>query len=181
MLVCPSRLTVNSPSRAVKRSTTVGWRCSPKPRAPTRAVPQRHGVGDGPGGHLEGLVDPCGFGRHWTDCVGHLRFETSRGAWAKRRHQLPQKWQDRHGSGWVVQGAWVVILAVWRSSGFHCFGSSRTERPTPLHLPEQPQITTLAYLSSSRSISNSPKFRLSGCPQNSPIRSTRSRSGRRRT
>jgi hypothetical protein len=30
--------------------------------------------------------------------------------WAKRRQKLPQKWQDRHGSGWVVQGAWVAII-----------------------------------------------------------------------
>jgi hypothetical protein len=36
----------------------------------------------------------------------------------------------------------------------------------------KPQSTALAYLSSSKSISNSPKFRVSGCPQNSPIRST---------
>jgi fatty acid desaturase len=31
-------------------------------------------------------------------------------AWAKRRQKLPQEWQERHGSKWVVQGAWVGIL-----------------------------------------------------------------------
>jgi hypothetical protein len=30
--------------------------------------------------------------------------------WAKRRQKLPREWQERHGSNWVVQGAWVGIL-----------------------------------------------------------------------
>jgi hypothetical protein len=44
-----------------------------------------------------------------------------------------------------------------------------------------PNTTTRAALSYPRSISNSPKVRVSGFPQNSPIRSACSRSGRRRT
>jgi len=52
----------------------------------------------------------------------------------------------------------------------------------PVHLREQPEYKApRTALSSSRSISSSPKVRVSGCPQNSPIRSARSRSGRRRT
>lgn len=30
--------------------------------------------------------------------------------WARQRHKLPKEWQERHGSRWVVQGAWVGIL-----------------------------------------------------------------------
>jgi hypothetical protein len=30
--------------------------------------------------------------------------------WEKRRKKLPQEWQERHGSKWVVQGAWVGII-----------------------------------------------------------------------
>jgi fatty acid desaturase len=29
--------------------------------------------------------------------------------WAKQRQKLPQEWQERHGSKWTVQGAWVGI------------------------------------------------------------------------
>jgi len=46
-------------------------------------------------------------------------------------------------------------------------------RPVSL---SNPNTTARAALSSSRSISGSPKVRVSGCPQNSPIRSARSRS-----
>jgi hypothetical protein len=31
--------------------------------------------------------------------------------WAKRRQKLPQEWQERHGSRWVVQAAWVAIIS----------------------------------------------------------------------
>jgi hypothetical protein len=44
-----------------------------------------------------------------------------------------------------------------------------------------PKTTARAALSSSKSISNSPKVRVSGWPQNVPIASARSKSGRRRT
>jgi len=42
----------------------------------------------------------------------------------------------------------------------------------------KPQITAFKVRSSSRSIKSPPKDRLSGCPQNSPIRSAQSESGR---
>jgi len=30
--------------------------------------------------------------------------------WEKQRQKRPQEWQERHGSKWVVQRAWVGIL-----------------------------------------------------------------------
>ncbi|MET1011053.1 MAG: hypothetical protein ABWY83_01610 [Actinomycetota bacterium] len=30
--------------------------------------------------------------------------------WAKEQRQLPEEWVKRHGSKWVVQGAWVGIV-----------------------------------------------------------------------
>ena len=30
--------------------------------------------------------------------------------WARQRQRLPQKWVERHGSNWTVQGAWVGII-----------------------------------------------------------------------
>jgi hypothetical protein len=31
--------------------------------------------------------------------------------WARQGGQLPQKWQERHGSKWVVQAACVAIIS----------------------------------------------------------------------
>jgi hypothetical protein len=68
---------------------------------------------------------------------------------------------------------WPLTHARLQTAGSPCGGS-----PIPL---SNPNTTARAALSSSRSIGNSPKVRVSGCPQNSPIRPTRSKSGRRRT
>jgi fatty acid desaturase len=51
-----------------------------------------------------------GLGRRGRDCLGIHDLRHREEEWEKQRQKLPHEWQERHGSKWVVQGAWVGIL-----------------------------------------------------------------------